>query len=164
MRSLAALAIILPLMAFAPCAHAADQAAVADGKTIKLNYTLSVDGKVVDTTKDKEPIEYVQGKHTLLPGLEQKLEGMKAGEHRHIELAPDQGFGQVHPEAVIEVPKERMPEGKIEVGTVLATQGPDGNPMKAVIKEIKDKSVVLDFNHPLAGKTLQFDIDVVSIS
>jgi len=162
MRSLPALAVAISILSFCP-AILAEETVVAAGKTVKLNYTLSADGEVVDTTKDKDPLEYVHGEGTLLPALEQELDGMKKGDHRDVTLPADKGFGKIYEEAVLEVPKDKLPEGEIAVGTVLATQGPNGNPLRGIIKEIKDQSVVLDFNHPLAGKTLKFEIDVVEI-
>lgn len=162
MRSLTALAAIISILSFGPAVYA-EEPVVTEGKKVKLNYTLSVDGEVVDTTTDKEPLEYVHGEGSLLPALEQELDGVKQGEHRDITLSAEKGFGKVYEEAVLEVPKDKLPEGDIAVGTVLATQGPDGNPLRGTIKEIKDDSVVLDFNHPLAGKTLRFEIDVLEV-
>lgn len=164
MRFRTTLATFLALFSLTSYGYAEEAATVADGKNVTINYTLKVDGEVVDSTEGKEPFQYTQGEGVLLPALEKELTGLKEGEHRDVKLPADKAFGKVHEEAVLEVPKTQLPEGNIEIGTILATQGPNGMPLRGTIKEIKDDSVVLDFNHPLAGKELNFSIDVLEIS
>lgn len=155
---MAVIGLLISSMAFAA------PAVIANGSKVKLNYTLTVDGQIVDQTPAERPLEYVQGNNALLPALEQQLEGLKAGEQLQAVIPPDQGFGEMDPEAVIEVPKSNLPEGEIEVGTVLAAESPEGAVLRGSVKEVRDESVLLDFNHPLAGKELHFDINVLEVS
>ncbi len=137
---------------------------IEDGKTIKINYTLTVDGEVVDTTDGREPFEYVQGKHQIIPGLERQLLGRGVGDECEIIVGPDDAYGVEDPRAYIEVPRSRLPEGEIEVGMVVYANSPDGGQMMVRIAEIKEETVVLNFNHPLAGKELHFKIVILDIA
>ena len=137
---------------------------VADGMKVKFDYTLTVDKEKVETTEGKQPLEYVHGKEMLIPGLEKELAGLKAGDAKTVVVKPEDGYGPVRPEAVREMDKEKLPKDITpQVGMVLEMQDPDGNAYPAMIKEIKDKTFMLDFNHPLAGKELQFDVKIVSV-
>jgi FKBP-type peptidyl-prolyl cis-trans isomerase 2 len=138
--------------------------AVATGKKVKFDYTLTVDGQVAETTKGKQPLEFTQGQNQLIPGLEKQMEGMKAGEEKKIIVKPEDGYGPVLNDAFREFDKAKLPKDVVpQVGMMLELKDPEGNSFPAVIKEVKDKSVMLDFNHPLAGKELTFDVKVVSV-
>ncbi len=144
-------------------AFAAD-AVVADGMKVKFDYTLTVEKEEVETSKGKEPLEYVHGKSMLIPGLEKELAGMKVGDTKVITVKAEDAYGPVRPEAVRELEKEKLPKDVTpEVGMVLEMQDPQGNAYPAMVKEVKDKTFVLDFNHPLAGKELQFDVKIVAV-
>jgi FKBP-type peptidyl-prolyl cis-trans isomerase 2 len=139
-------------------------AVVADGKTVKVNYTLTVDGKVVDSSKGREPLEFKAGAHQMIPGFEKGVMGMKAGEKKSFTVKPEEGYGQVNPKAFQEVPKKKLPaDVKPKAGMTLYAQGKEGQPIPVTIKEVKKDVVVMDFNHPLAGKTLNFDVEVVEV-
>jgi FKBP-type peptidyl-prolyl cis-trans isomerase 2 len=139
-------------------------AVVADGETVKVNYTLTVDGKVVDSTKGRQPIEFKAGGHQLIPGFEKAVMGMKVGQKKSFTLKPKDGYGLVNPKALREVPKKQLPAGITpKAGMTLYAQAKDGKPIPVKIKEVRKDSVVIDFNHPLAGKTLHFDVEVVDI-
>ena len=134
---------------------------VSSGKEVSIEYTLKLEDKsVVDCS---EPLTFVQGSHALLPFLEDALEGMKIGESRQITVKPEDGYGPVDKNAILEIEKEQIPQGELEIGTVLQGQNADGQVVHARVKEIKEKTVLLDFNHPLAGKTLYFDIKVLDV-
>ena len=139
-------------------------ASVAPGKKVKMDYTLTVDGQVMDTSEGKKPLEFVQGESPMIPGLVKQLEGMKAGEQKSIVVSALEGYGPVDPKAIIETPTNSLPAGlKPQVGTVLEVQMAEGQSFPATISEIKGDKVVLNFNHPLAGKELHFDVKIVSV-
>ncbi len=142
----------------------AQDAVVTKGKRVKLDYTLTVDQKMVETTEGKQPLEYDQGMNMLIPGLEKALEGMKVGEAKQVVVKPEEAYGQPNPDLVKEFDKAKMPAGMTpEKGLVLEMTDPQGNAYPCTITDIKDKTVVLDFNHPLAGKTLTFDVKIAGI-
>lgn len=144
-------------------AQAADKT-VADGMKVKFDYTLTVGTEQVETTKGKEPLEYVHGTNMLIPGLEKQLTGMKAGDTKVVTVRSEDAYGPVRPEALREIEKTKLPpEITPEVGMVLEMQDPEGNAYPAIVKEVKDKTFILDFNHPLAGKELKFDVKVVGV-
>ncbi len=147
----------------APEAVAAGKA-IASGMKVKFDYTLTVDKEQVETTQGKQPLEYVHGKNMLIPGLEKELVGLTPGMAKTVIVKPEDGYGPVRPEALREFDKTKFPKDIVpQVGMVLEMQDPKGNPYPAMVKEIKDKVVVLDFNHPLAGKELKFDVKIVSV-
>ena len=99
----------------------------------------------------------------MIPGLERELTGMKIGGEKNVTVKPEDGYGPVSKDAFQEIPKEKLPADGLKVGAMLTGQGPQGQPIQARVHEIKEKTVVLDFNHPMAGKTLNFDVKVVDI-
>ncbi len=134
---------------------------IESGKTVALEYTLKLeDGSVVQSNKDAEPLRFVQGENQILPALEKELEGMGVDDKKVVELSAEDAYGDVNPEAFKEVPTEQIPEGARRVGAQLSAQGYSGT---IRVAEVKDETVLLDFNHPLAGKDLTFDIRVVAI-
>ena len=137
---------------------------IRDGARVSLQYTLTLDdGTVVESNVDGEPLSYTHGEGQIVPGLEQGLEGLGQGAEKSVEVAPEDGYGPVHPEAVQEVPKARIPEGAHRVGAELQGQTDDGDVLQARVTEVKDDTIVVDFNHPLAGKTLHFRVKIVEI-
>lgn len=137
---------------------------VKDGMMVSLDYTLkSPDGKTIETSKGKEPLKYVHGQKMMIPGLEKELTGMKVGGEKHVTVKPEDAYGKVNPDAIQEVPKEKIPANALKVGAVLAARSPEGAVVPMTVREIKEKTVVMDMNHPMAGKTLVFDIKVVDI-
>jgi FKBP-type peptidyl-prolyl cis-trans isomerase SlyD len=141
-----------------------NNAVIKDGMLVSLQYTLSgEDGKMIESNQGKEPLRYVQGQHNMIPGLERELTGMKVGEEKHVVVKPEDGYGLVDPRAVQEVSKDRVPPEGQKVGAILTARSPQGMPIPVRVKEVKEKTVVLDFNHPMAGKTLVFDVKVLDI-
>lgn len=141
-----------------------DNAIVSAGTAVSLEYTLSLDDQsVLESNVGKEPMTYIQGAHEIVPGLEAALEGMKKGERKHIAVAPADGYGPIDPQGIQEVKKELIPAEAQKVGAQLQGRTADGATAFPIVKEVKEETVVLDFNHPLAGKTLHFDVTVLAI-
>lgn len=155
------------LIASAPVAAAEktkDERVVKDGLMISLDYTLkSPDGNVIETNKGREPLRYIHGQKMMIPGLEKELTGMKVGGEKHVTVKPEDAYGKINPNAVREVPKEKIPANALKVGAVLAATEPDGRVVPMTVKQINENTVVMDMNHPMAGKTLVFDVKVVDI-
>lgn len=137
---------------------------VISGKEVKINYTLTVDGKVIDSTAGREPLSYTQGKGMMISGLEKKLEGLKVGDKIQADIVPEEAYGPVNPSAMVEVALDKLPKEGLQVGAVLTTTNDAGQPINAVVSEIKEKTAIMNFNHPLAGKQLHFDVEIVAIS
>jgi FKBP-type peptidyl-prolyl cis-trans isomerase 2 len=164
MRKFVAVCVFVAGMVFVAGLSHAEDAVIATGKKVKFDYSLTVDGQVVETTKGKQPLAYTQGQNQLIPGLEKQMAGMKAGEEKSIVVKPEDGYGPVMKEAFREFDKTKLPKDvEPKIGMMLELKDKDGNAYPAVISEVKDKTVMLDFNHPLAGKELKFDVKVVSI-
>ena len=141
-----------------------DNRVVKDGMLVSLDYTVKTpDGKLLETSNGSQPLKYIHGKKMMIPGLERELTGMKIGAEKHITVKPEDGYGKLNPNAVQEVPKEKVPPNALKIGAVLVGTDKNGSPMPMTVKEIKEKTVVMDLNHPLAGKTLVFDVKVVDI-
>jgi FKBP-type peptidyl-prolyl cis-trans isomerase SlyD len=137
---------------------------VKDGTVVSLQYTLSgEDGKTIESNKGKEPLKYTQGSRQIVPGLEKNLTGMKMGEEKRVKVNPEEGYGPVDPKGFQEFPKDKIPSEGLKVGAVLTARGPQGQQVPVRVHEIKEKTVVLDLNHPMAGKTLVFDVKVLDI-
>lgn len=150
--------------AYAESPKAAAKKTVSDGTQVLLEYTLKLDDRtVLESNVGKEPMTYTQGAHEIVPGLEKAMEGMAIGDTKHVEVKPADGYGEVDPKAFQEVKKSQIPEKAWKVGTQLEAKSPDGQSMYPRVAEVKSDTIVLDFNHPLAGKTLFFDIKVVDI-
>jgi len=137
---------------------------VENGKMISLEYTLKGEDKeVIESNKGGDPLVYVHGSNQIIPGLEKGLVGMKEGETKQIEVAPEEGYGKVDETAFLEVPRDNVPEEAQQVGAQLQTTTKDGNVLRPTVSELKEEAVVLNFNHPLAGQTLVFDVKVLDI-
>jgi FKBP-type peptidyl-prolyl cis-trans isomerase SlyD len=149
----------------APAPPAAAPGAVQNGATVSIEYTLKDEGgQVLDSNLGKAPLTFVHGRRQIIPGLERELVGMRPGEQKAVVVAPDDGgYGPVVPSAQQEVPKEVIPKEGLKVGTQLTARSGSGEVRPVTVKEIKDTTVVLDFNHPLAGKTLFFDVKILNV-
>jgi FKBP-type peptidyl-prolyl cis-trans isomerase 2 len=137
---------------------------VSEGKTVKVHYTLTVDGQVVDSSKGSEPLQFKAGEHKVIPGFEKAVMGMQVGEKKSFQVSPEEAYGPENPNAFQNVPKKQLPPNITpEKGMTLSTQSKDGKRINVRIHEVKKDVVVMNFNHPLAGKTLDFDIEVMEI-
>ncbi len=137
---------------------------VADDVVVTIDYTLTVDGEVLDSSEEEGPLEYLQGHQNIIPGLERELAGMKVGGSKNLTVAPEDGYGEVDQEAINDVPLSEFPEEvPLEEGFELEVTDKDGDIMLAKIVELGETTVKLDTNHPLAGKTLHFEVKVVDL-
>ena len=133
--------------------------------TIKVHYTGKLaDGQVFDSSENREPLEFTVGSGMLIPGFENGVVDMKVSEKKTIEIPMAEAYGPVNDELFQEVEKAQLPPDiKPEVGLGLMSKAPDGSEMPLTISEVREESIIVDANHPLAGKDLTFDIEVVSI-
>ena len=137
---------------------------IQTGSDVAFDYTLTDEsGTVIDSSKGKQPMHYVHGQGKIIPGLEKELAGMAVGGEKKVTVKPEDGYGPINPQAFQEIPKEKLPADALKVGTMLMAQGPQGQGVPVRVHEIKENTVIMDFNHPLAGKTLSFDIKVTEI-
>jgi FKBP-type peptidyl-prolyl cis-trans isomerase 2 len=141
-----------------------DKMTISTGMLVTFEYTLkSSDGTVIDTSEGGQPFVYTHGRGEVVPGLETELAGMQIGDKKLVVVQPEQGYGPVNEKAIVEVPVDKIPEDAREVGRQLQGRGPDGQEVYPVVQEVREDVVVLNFNHPLAGETLHFDVAIVSI-
>jgi FKBP-type peptidyl-prolyl cis-trans isomerase SlyD len=137
---------------------------IRNGSVVRFEYTLSGEnGEVFQSNKGKDPVTYTHGQHEVIPGLEKELFGMKVNEEKNICLQPEEAYGRVDPKGFKEVPKTEIPAAALKVGTPLSARSSEGEDVIIRVHEVKQKTVILDFNHPLAGKTLNFDVKVIDI-
>ena len=137
---------------------------VADDVVVSLEYTLTVDGEIVDSTEGIEPISFLQGYENIIPGLERELYGLKVGDEKKVFVPAKDAYGEIDPEAVVDVPRKEIPKDiPLKPGVELQVTNEDGELLDAVIVSVSKEQVKLDFNHPLAGKDLSFAIKVVDL-
>ena len=137
---------------------------IKEGSKAKFDYTLTVDGKVADTSAGRGPLEYTHGAGMIIAGLEKELLGMKVGDKKTVTVKPEEGYGLVLQEAIKRVPKEAISNSdELKVGDMVGASN-GGHTFRAVVKEIGEKEITLDFNHPLAGKELVFDVEIKEIN
>lgn len=138
---------------------------VKENNTVKVNYTGKLsDGQIFDTSEGKEPIEFTLGQGKLIPGFEKGLIDMKLNEKKTITIPQEEAYGDVNKDLIQEVQKTELPQDMApEVGMGLVSKSPDGQEMNLMVVEVKEDSIVIDGNHPLAGKDLIFDLEVVEI-
>ncbi|MCK4901275.1 MAG: peptidylprolyl isomerase [Anaerolineales bacterium] len=137
---------------------------VQDGVIITLDYTVTVDGEIVDTSQNAEPILFIQGKGHIVPGLERALYGMSQGESKEMVVAAADGYGEVDEEAFAEIPRSEFPpEIPLEPGVELQLRNQEGDELEAFIVSADNETVHMNFNHPLAGKELHFSVKVIEL-
>lgn len=139
--------------------------AVKKGDTVKVNFTGKLEnGAEFDTTEDRKPLEFTLGDGSVLVGFEKAITGMKPGEKKSFQVPPEEGYGDVRDDLIGEVPKENFPKDiDVKEGKRLHMKQPDGKAMNFVIAAVNQKTITLDGNHPLAGKTLYFDVELLEI-
>ncbi|MAN16139.1 FKBP-type peptidyl-prolyl cis-trans isomerase [Alterinioella nitratireducens] len=135
------------------------------GNKIAIHYTGTLaDGSVFDSSEGRDPLSFTMGEGQIIPGLETALDGMAEGEEKTVTVPADDAYGQKNPQAMQRVPRSSVPDGiPLDLGTQLQLQTPEGQAMPVTVAEVTESEVVLDANHPLAGKDLTFAVKVVSV-
>lgn len=131
---------------------------------VRMHYTLTDDeGTVLDSSSGRKPLAYLHGHGNIIPGLEKALEGVEAGHKARVTVAPHAGYGERDPEAVFIAARDQFPQDmKLQEGMEVHADSPEG-PVTFTVVEVRDDGAVLDGNHPLAGKTLHFDVEIVEV-
>jgi len=143
-----------------------DGLTIEDGLVVSLAYQLRLDdGEEIDSAGSDDPLVYLHGAHNIIPGLEQALTGMKVGDARRVSVNPGDAYGEMDPDAFQLVPYDAFPEDlELEEGMGLQmVESGTGRQVEAYISELRDDGALLDLNHPLAGETLHFDVEVVGL-
>ena len=136
---------------------------VETGKVVAVHYTGKLtDGEMFDTSEGRDPLKFQVGSGQIIPGFEKAIMGKNIGEKVTINISADEAYGQIREDLIVSVPKTQMP-GEVQVGQPLQAQGDNGQTINVIVKEVNEENVMIDGNHPLAGKELVFDIEVVEI-
>jgi peptidylprolyl isomerase len=140
-------------------------AEVKAGDTVQLHYTGTlIDGTTFDSSDGRDPLQFEVGSGQIIPGLDVAIPGMKVGDKKVVKIEADDAYGQVNPDMRQAVPRDGIPADiPLEVGLQLQMQTPDGQAMPVTVIDVDEATVTLDANHPLAGKDLTFDIELVTI-
>ncbi|WP_421866897.1 FKBP-type peptidyl-prolyl cis-trans isomerase [Motiliproteus sp.] len=136
---------------------------VGPGTRVSLHFTIEMeDGQVVDSTREKSPASFEYGDGNLLPGFEKALEGLSANEQARLRIAPEQGFGMPNPNNVQRFSTADFKDMELEPGLMICFADPSGE-LPGVVQSIDGDKVMVDFNHPLAGRMLFFDVEILSV-
>lgn len=138
---------------------------VKENDTVKVHYTGKLtNGEVFDSSADREPLEFTLGQGQIIPGFEKGLMEMEVNDKKTINIPSAEAYGERREDMMQEVPKNQLPEDiEPKVGMGLISQTPDGQEMRLTVAEVKDETIVVDANHPLAGQDLVFDLELVEI-
>lgn len=137
---------------------------VKEGLVVSMEYTLTVDGEVLDSSTGAGPLQFLAGYGNIIPGLENEMMGMKIGDSKEVTVQPADGYGEFEEDAFMDVPRSEFPaDMALEEGMELHVTDQDGNHQAAYVAGFNDSSVKLDFNHPLAGAVLEFSVKVVGL-
>lgn len=139
--------------------------AIGSKKVIGMSYSLRNDaGEILDQASHEEPFLYIHGASQIVPGLENALTGLKIGEKKDVTVAAEEGYGPVQAGLKMDVKKTQFPEGAdLQAGMQFQAQSPEGHGMVFTIVDVKDDEVTIDGNHPLAGQTLHFAVEILSL-
>lgn len=139
---------------------------IKSGDKVKVHYTGTLeDGSVFDTSKQREPLEFEVGSGQLIPGFEKAVLELTPGDSTTVKIPCKEAYGESRPEMVVKVEREKVPSDiSPEVGMQLQVQQPNGQPLPVVIADVDDSHITLDANHPLAGKDLTFEIELISVN
>lgn len=137
---------------------------IQDGVVVSLNYVLTVDGEEIARTEPGEPMDYLHGAENIVPGLEAALTGHQMGDRVSVTLTPDEAYGEYDEDNIEELDREDVPQAdELENGMVIEVEDEEGDVYLAFVREVTADTVVLDYNPPLAGKTLTYDVEIVGL-
>ncbi|MBN1182465.1 MAG: peptidylprolyl isomerase [Bacteroidales bacterium] len=133
---------------------------------VKVHYTGRLeDGQTFDSSEDREPLEFKVGAGNMIPGFENAVKGMQLGESKTVTLVPEEAYGNVNQNLIQEISRDLLPADlNPQCGMQLVSESPDGHRTVVSVTDVKEESIIIDANHPLAGKNLIFDIEIVEIS
>lgn len=137
---------------------------IGPDKEVTLHFAIKLEsGDVVDSTFDKQPATFKVGDGNLLPGFEASLFGFKAGDKRTLQVLPEQGFGQPNPQNVQHIPRSQFQDMELSEGLLVIFNDAANTELPGVVKAFDESQVTIDFNHPLAGKTLSFEVEIIEV-
>lgn len=137
---------------------------IGPDRQVTLHFALKLEsGEVVDSTFDKQPATFNVGDGNLLPGFEQAIYGLKAGDKRSLPISPEQGFGQGNPQNIQVMPRSQFQDMELSEGLLVIFNDAANAELPGVVKTFDDSQVTIDFNHPLAGKALSFDVEIIEV-
>lgn len=137
---------------------------IGPDKEVTLHFALNLEnGDVVDSTFDKKPATFKVGDGNLLPGFEAKLFGLKAGDQRTLQVEPENAFGQPNPQNVQIMPRSQFEGMELSEGLLVIFNDAANTELPGVVKAFDEAQVTIDFNHPLAGKTLNFQVEIIEV-
>ena len=142
---------------------------IADNRVVVLSYELTAEGKLVDKTEADRPLDYIHGTNMLLPKFEKEIEGMEEGDEFSFVLTPEEGYGEYEPKHKFDIPKDSFEvdgvirDDLLQIGRVIPLLNSSGMVVRGTVAAIKEDAVTMDFNHPLAGKSLSFKGTVISV-
>lgn len=141
-------------------------ATATNGDTVHVHYTGTLDdGTVFDSSEGRDPLSFTVGAGQVVPGFDEAIAGMQVGDSKKVRLAPADAYGEHRDDLVLDVPNEQLPDGLVpEVGMELGLRGQDGQTMPVRVAAVGSDAITLDANHPLAGKSLTFDVTLVDIA
>ena len=139
--------------------------AAKSGDTVRIHYTGKLeDGTQFDSSEGRDPLEFALGSGNVIPGFENAVEGMAVGDKKSVTIPPEEAYGPRHEQLIQEVPRNRLPDGMTPtVGMDLQSQNENGQVMQFSVTAVDEESITVDGNHPLAGKALSFDVELVEI-
>jgi FKBP-type peptidyl-prolyl cis-trans isomerase SlyD len=138
---------------------------VKDDVVVTLQYTLRLDdGTLVEESEPDDPLVYLHGHENIIPGLEKELAGLRVGDRKSVVVDPEEGYGDYDPEDIGRISKDGLPdEFEPEVGMLVPIIDEEGNEAEVLIIEITDEDLIVDFNHPMAGERLHFDVEITEL-
>lgn len=137
---------------------------VENDVVVTIEYKLLVDGEILDSTDEEGPLDYLQGHDNIIQGLEKELAGMKVGDAKKVTVSPEDGYGDLDPNAIFDLPRDEFPDDvPLEEGIELEITDHNGEVMLAKIVGVGEEEIRLDTNHPLAGKTLHFEVTIKNL-
>lgn len=137
---------------------------VAKDLVVSMVYELRIDNEIIDSCSEDDPLQFIQGRGHIIPGLEKEIEGMAIGESKHVLVKAEDGYGEFDAEQIVEVPKSEFPEDMaLQPEMEVSFEDDDGTELSAFVEEVTLDSVTLNFNHPLAGNDLEFDVKITGL-
>ncbi|MFC2038323.1 peptidylprolyl isomerase [Chloroflexota bacterium] len=164
-RGILLAALLFGIVLVTGCAGNGDSLMANDGNTVRVHYTGKLgDGTVFDTSVEREPLEFTVGAGMVIPGFDEAVKALEIGQSTVVTIPADEAYGQYRDDLLMEIEKIQLPENLVpEVGQSLQMQQPDGRAVVVVITGVTETAITIDANHPLAGKDLTFEIELVEI-